>query len=303
MLEWLKTVLGDAYTPEIDTAVSQEIGKGFVARTDFNTKTAKVTELETEVKQLREGIKTRDTQLSELKKSAGDNAELQKQLLDLQNKYENDKLILENKQIRLENEKQTYFYLFLFVFILGLGIIAFFLVRKRYRTKLLRNVEIIGNNNAIINRYACRIAELENVSLQERQAKQEEIGILNRKILCLIAENKRVCENSSVDALFVLEELKQGNLIISNMTIAERQHIFDFLDLVHANFITRLKQEFDLTKNELLLAALLKVGFSNKQLMIVFDCEMKSIYKNRQRLKADLGLTKNDSLEQMVMMY
>ena len=94
----------------------------------------------------------------------------------------------------------------------------------------MRNVEIIGNNNAIINRYACRIAELENVSLQERQAKKEEIGILNRKILCLIAENKRVCENSSVDALFVLEELKQGNLIISNMTIAERQHIFDFLD-------------------------------------------------------------------------
>ena len=54
MLEWLKTVLGDAYTPEIDTAVSQEIGKGFVARTDFNAKTAKVTELETEVKQLRD---------------------------------------------------------------------------------------------------------------------------------------------------------------------------------------------------------------------------------------------------------
>ena len=88
MLEWLKTVLGDAYTPEMDTAVSQEIGKGFVARTDFNTKTAKVTELETEVKQLREGIKTRDTQLSELKKSAGDNAELQKQIdtLTQQNK-------------------------------------------------------------------------------------------------------------------------------------------------------------------------------------------------------------------------
>ena len=88
MLEWLKTVLGDAYTPEIDTAVSQEIGKGFVARTDFNTKTAKVTELETEVKQLREGIKTRDTQLSELKKSAGDNEELTKQIetLTQQNK-------------------------------------------------------------------------------------------------------------------------------------------------------------------------------------------------------------------------
>ena len=65
----------------------------------------------------------------------------------------------------------------------------------------------------------------------------------------------------------------------------------------------KISKSFYLTKNELLLAALLKVGFSNKQLMIVFDCEMKSIYKNRQRLKADLGLTKNDSLEQMIMMY
>ena len=97
MLEWLKTVLGDAYTPEIDTAVSQEIGKGFVARTDFNTKTAKVTELETEVKQLREGIKTRDTQLSELKKSAGDNAELQKQI---------DTLTQQNKEQKAAYDKE-----------------------------------------------------------------------------------------------------------------------------------------------------------------------------------------------------
>lgn len=176
------------------------------------------------------------------------NAELQKQLLDLQKKYENDKLVLENKQIRLENEKQTYFYLFLFVLILGLGIIAFYLVRKRYRTKLLRNVEIINSNNVTINKYACRISDLESASLLERESKKEEIGNLNRKILCLIAENKQLRENSSVDALFVLEELKQGKLIIGNMTVSERLHIFDFLDLVHANFITRLKKEFDLTK-------------------------------------------------------
>lgn len=83
MLEWLKNILGDNYTPEIDTAVSQEIGKNFVARADFNTKTAKITELETEVTQLREGVKTRDTQLAELKKAAGDNDALKQQIDDL----------------------------------------------------------------------------------------------------------------------------------------------------------------------------------------------------------------------------
>ena len=83
MLEWLKNILGDKYTPEIDTAVSQEIGKGFVARADFNLKAAKLTELETEVTQLREGVKTRDKQLEELKKAGGDNADLKKQIEDL----------------------------------------------------------------------------------------------------------------------------------------------------------------------------------------------------------------------------
>lgn len=168
-------------------------------------------------------------------------------MLDLQNKYENDKLILENKQIRLENEKQTYFYLFLFVFILGWASSLSFWLGKGIEQNccvMSKLLEIIMQLliDMLVELQNWRMRAYRNVRLKE------EIGILNRKILCLIAENKRVCENSSVDALFVLEELKQGNLIISNMTIAERQHIFDFLDLVHANFITRLKQEFDLTK-------------------------------------------------------
>ena len=37
MLDWLKGILGDAYTDEVDQKVSAEIGKHFVAKTDFNT--------------------------------------------------------------------------------------------------------------------------------------------------------------------------------------------------------------------------------------------------------------------------
>lgn len=38
MLEWLKTILGDSYTEDIDKAVSAEIGKNFVSKGDFNAK-------------------------------------------------------------------------------------------------------------------------------------------------------------------------------------------------------------------------------------------------------------------------
>ena len=46
MLEWLKEILGDSYTEEIDSKVSAEIGKGFVSRADFNTKNDEVKTLQ-----------------------------------------------------------------------------------------------------------------------------------------------------------------------------------------------------------------------------------------------------------------
>lgn len=54
MLEWLKEILGESYTEEIDKRVSAEIGKGFVAKADFD---AKNTELKTVKGQLSEANK------------------------------------------------------------------------------------------------------------------------------------------------------------------------------------------------------------------------------------------------------
>ena len=76
-----------------------------------------------------------------------------------------------------------------------------------------------------------------------------------------------------------------------------------FTPPVYANFVSRIKTDFELTKGDLLLAALIKLGFSSKQLMIVFDCEMKSVYKSKQRLKSHLKLEKEDSLEEMIAFY
>lgn len=112
MLEWLKTCMGAAYTPEIDTAVSEEIGKRFVSRADSDAAAAKVTELEAEVTQLRADVETRDTQLEELKKSAGDNADLKRQIEDLtaQNKADkaaHDKELAEVKLLAVVDAELT----------------------------------------------------------------------------------------------------------------------------------------------------------------------------------------------------
>lgn len=77
MLEWLKNILGDGYTDEVDTKVSAEIGKNFVSKADFN-------QVNAAKKKAEDDVKTRDQQLETLKKSTGDTAALQEQITTLQ---------------------------------------------------------------------------------------------------------------------------------------------------------------------------------------------------------------------------
>ena len=65
MLEWLKNILGDNYTEDIDKQVSAEIGKGFVSKADFN-------ELNGVKKKLEGDVKAYEKDLNDLKNSNGD---------------------------------------------------------------------------------------------------------------------------------------------------------------------------------------------------------------------------------------
>ena len=47
-LQWIKDILGDVYTEDIDAKVCTALGERFVARADFNDKTAKLKEAETQ---------------------------------------------------------------------------------------------------------------------------------------------------------------------------------------------------------------------------------------------------------------
>lgn len=88
MLEWLKEILGEAYTEDVDKKVSVEIGKNFVAKTDFN-------QLNETKKSLEKQIGERDSQLEELKKVDADG--LQARINELQQA---------NETAKAEHEKQ-----------------------------------------------------------------------------------------------------------------------------------------------------------------------------------------------------
>lgn len=96
-LLWLKEIIGDAYTEDMDAAACQAIGKDFVARADFNAKNTRVKELEAQVGQLEEAAKGHAKQLEELKKSAGDNEELTRKIGELEQQNKADKAAFEKE--------------------------------------------------------------------------------------------------------------------------------------------------------------------------------------------------------------
>ena len=129
------------------------------------------------------------------------------------------------------------------------------------------------------------------------------MGELNQRILLLENENRKIRENVCVNGTYLLDQLKKGNLIVQNMTTQEKEHLFEYMDLIYANLISRLKTDFNLTSGSLMLVALLKAGFTTNELMFTFDCEMNSVFKKKQRLRERLNLETNEKLEEFITVY
>ncbi len=96
MLEWLKTILGEAYTEDIDKQVSAEIGKNFVSKTDFSlVKEAK--------KQLEETVRERDAQIADLSKVNAEDLQATIDKLTADNEAAQEKYAAQLKQQKIDN--------------------------------------------------------------------------------------------------------------------------------------------------------------------------------------------------------
>lgn len=225
------------------------------------------------------------------------------QILTMQRRYDRNKLVME--KIRLEQGKQIQLYLLLSVILLivVLCFISLFLLKKVYKEHFKKNLKIIKENEKVMNQYAYEIEKLKQKENQTVETHKEKIGKLNQKIQLLTNENKEIRENICVNAVFLLDQLKKRTLIVKRMTKNEKLQISEYIDLLFGNFVSRLKMEYELTENNIMLAILLKIGFTSKELMIVFDCEMNSVFRMKQRLKDRLHLDNESRLEEFIALY
>lgn len=225
------------------------------------------------------------------------------QILTLQRKYEKGKLLLEKQQVEHEKKIQFYFGMVIVLFIILLCLVLYFLLRKRYKEMFRENMQVIKENECMIKRYVYELDVLKQKAGETAETNREKVGKLNQKILLLESENKKIRENVCVNGVYLLDQLKKEKLIVKNMTKQEKEQLLEYMDLIYGNLISRLKKDFKLTSGNLILIALLKVGFTTTELMFTFDCEMNSIFTKKRRLRESLNLDTTDKLEEFITLY
>ncbi|MDO4541489.1 MAG: phage scaffolding protein [Bacillota bacterium] len=73
MLEFLKVILGENYTEELDKKISEAVGKEFVPRTEFNAKNEAVKGLESQLQEANKTIEGfKDMDIEAIKQAAED---------------------------------------------------------------------------------------------------------------------------------------------------------------------------------------------------------------------------------------
>lgn len=261
------------------------------------------------------------------------NANLSNQILTLQRKYETGKLKMEKNLLEQKNQNQFYFWISISSLLIIVSVSLYFWIKKQYRRILRKRLKVhlekvteaIEKNERIIGQYICQIddlkrkegttaknTELQMESLNQRiydlenkndESVKEQIAKLNQRIQILISENKAIKEDSCAGGIYILEQLKKGLLIVENMTQKEKFQVFEYIDLMFGDFVSKLKKEYNLNDNNLMLAIFVKLDFTAAGLMIVFQCEKNSIFKKKQRLRDKLKLKSDDELDKFLTFY
>lgn len=230
-------------------------------------------------------------------------------ILVIQQKYEKKELSIENELMKEKEQSQLYLGITIFVLIIVFCYIFYLWIKKQYKINYRKRLkkytekalEEIETNKQTIEEYSCKIKELQERDILMTEDNKTKIGKLNQEIVIL--KNRNIEIGKAQNGVYILEELKNNKLIKSAISKTEMALLFDHIDLTLGNFVTRLREEYNLNESSLLLAILIRLDLPAEQLAFIFDCEIHTVYTKKSRLKNNLHLGKEADLNEFLKHY
>ncbi len=199
----------------------------------------------------------------------------------MEKKYKYEHLLVDNKNLVIENKQNGIILLFSLLILSVIIIISLFWRFKINKNQLLIQRQILNQRNSLI------AAERENNSLMNQQMQMQHLLLKNVE-----QYRKRVIKGSETSGA------ETGNSKKTIQTNAFHEELISHVDLIHSNISKRLAESYPiLTQRDILVCCLILANFDSGMISTILDVKPDSVNVHRGRLRKKLELQNPESLQ------
>lgn len=198
-----------------------------------------------------------------------------------------NKLMLDNQRVESKRQ-QTLIVLFALLFVFAVaGSITFFYVRNR-REKLLAAEESLETLQQLLRETTTSNASNASDSQFFRKMLLQQLGIIRLVATSPTQQNKELLQQM---ASIANDETPTETLLVW-------KDLYPIIDTVYDNFYTRLLalSAGRLSEKELQLCCLLRADFSTKEISVVTQQSVRTIYQRKTNIRHALGMNEKDDI-------
>lgn len=242
--------------------------------------------------------------------------ELSSKIIELQHKYDYSLIQSENKLLKIKRQRLYISLIAICMAVLTVAVI-FFYKRREEKRKL---AEQMRSKDDLMKEMRLQLQE-KTIDLHAAQEKIIEKEMALDKELS--QREKMRSEYSSKEAAMRKEILRHSEIIrkmeqlnkmsqqdkIQSRSVVlsdeEQDNLAEVINICYNNFTDRLWKKFPtLTKADISLCCLIKIGISNSNMLYLLDTNKVALKKRKNRLKHDkMGMDENDSLDEFIMEF
>ena len=241
---------------------------------------------------------------------------LESKVVNLQHKYDYSLIQSENKLLKIKRQRLYISLTAICMAVLTVAVIFFYKRReeKRKLAEQMRSKDDLMKEMRLqlqektIDLHAAQEKIIEKETALDKELSQRE-KMRSEYSSKEAAMRKEILRHSEIiRKMEQLNKMSQQDKIQSRSVVLsdeEQDNLAEIVNICYNNFTDRLWKKFPtLTKADISLCCLIKIGISNSNMLYLLDTNKVALKKRKNRLKHDkMGMDENDSLDEFIMEF
>ena len=241
---------------------------------------------------------------------------LESKVVNLQHKYDYSLIQSENKLLKIKRQRLYISLTAICMAVLTVAVIFFYKRReeKRKLAEQMRSKDDLMKEMRLqlqektIDLHAAQEKIIEKETALDKELSQRE-KMRSEYSSKEAAMRKEILRHSEIiRKMEQLNKMSQQDKIQSRSVVLsdeEQDNLAEVINICYNNFTDRLWKKFPtLTKADISLCCLIKIGISNSNMLYLLDTSKVALKKRKNRLKHDkMGMNENDSLDEFIIEF